>query len=49
MRLQANLDVYNVLNRSDILRVNTAFGPNWRQPIVIMDPRLAQIGGQLTF
>ena len=49
MRLQANLDVYNVLNRSDILRVNTAFGPNWRQPIVIMDPRLVQIGGQLTF
>jgi hypothetical protein len=49
MRLQANLDVYNVLNRSDIQLINTTFGPNWRRPTSIMEPRLAQLGGQLTF
>ena len=49
MRLQANLDVYNVLNRADILLINNTFGPNWRRPTSIMEPRLAQIGAQLSF
>ncbi len=49
MRLQANLDVYNVLNANTILAINNTFGGQWRRPTSILDARLVQIGGQLTF
>ena len=49
MRLQANFDLYNALNSSSILAITTAFGPRWRQPTQILDGRLMQFGGQLTF
>jgi hypothetical protein len=31
-RLRANLDVYNMLNASNILIVNPNYGPDWRKP-----------------
>jgi len=49
VRLQANLDAYNALNSSAIQSLQTAFGPNWRQPTTILDPRLLQVGGVLSF
>jgi hypothetical protein len=49
MRLQANLDVYNVLNANSILAINNTFGGQWRRPTSILDARLVQVGGQLTF
>ena len=49
MRLQGNFDLYNALNSSSILAITTAFGPRWRQPTQILDGRLMQFGGQLTF
>ena len=57
-RLQANLDLYNVLNSSAILGVNSTYGPTWKQPVSdnavgqvdpILPGRLIQIGGQLSF
>jgi hypothetical protein len=47
--LQANLDVYNVLNTNPILAINTTFGSQWLRPTSILDARLVQIGGQLSF
>ena len=49
MRLQANLDAYNALNSNAIQTINTTFGTNWRQPQTILDPRIFQVSGQLTF
>ena len=55
MRLQANLDIYNVVNNLPILAIVTAWGPNWRKPNNIVsilgtqDPRQIQFSGQLTF
>jgi len=48
-RFQINLDAYNVFNSNSVRFVNSAYGPNWRQPLSILDPRLFQIGGQLSF
>ena len=49
VRLQANLDAYNALNSNAIQTINTTFGANWRQPQTILDPRIFQVSGQLTF
>ena len=49
VRLQANLDAYNALNSSAIQSVQTTFGPNWLVPLTILDARLFQVSGQLTF
>jgi hypothetical protein len=55
--LQANFDVYNVLNASSILGVNPTYGGSWRFPVAapslatdaVLQGRLIQFGGQLTF
>ena len=49
LRLQLNLDAYNALNASSIRAVNTTYGPRWLYANQILDPRLFQFGGQLTF
>ena len=56
MKLDANLDVYNVLNASAVNSVNQTYGPQWLQPVglsyaggAIMDGRLFQLGGRLMF
>jgi hypothetical protein len=54
-RLQANVDVYNVLNDSAILNANRNFGPRWRTPLStgvgsgFLEGRLVQFSGQATF
>ena len=49
MRLQANLDAYNALNSSAIQALQPTFGTNWLSPLTILDARLFQVSGQLTF
>jgi hypothetical protein len=49
VRFQANLDAYNALNSSAIQSLQTAFGPSWLSPATILDARLIQVGGQLSF
>jgi hypothetical protein len=49
LRLQLNLDLYNALNSGDILSITTNFGGRWRQPTQILDPRIMQFSGQLSF
>jgi hypothetical protein len=61
IRLQANFDVYNVLNSSAILGINTTYGSQWRRPLgvggavaaasgtAVLDGRLIEFSGALTF
>ena len=49
LNLQLNLDAYNALNSSTAQSINTVYGANWRQPLLILDPRILQISGMLTF
>jgi Carboxypeptidase regulatory-like domain len=48
-RLQANLDAYNAFNSNAVQTVNTTYGTNWLQPLQVLDPRILQISGQLSF
>ena len=48
-RLQLNLDAYNALNSSSILAVNSTYDARWRQPNSVIDPRLFQVSGQISF
>jgi hypothetical protein len=57
-RLQAIVDIYNVLNASTVLAVNSTYGPAWQRPVSdntiggvdpVLPGRLIQFGGQFTF
>lgn len=48
-RLQLNLDIYNALNGSAILTLNNTYGPNWLQPLRVLDARLLQVSGSVDF
>ncbi|MQA31170.1 MAG: hypothetical protein GEU82_15275 [Luteitalea sp.] len=48
-RVQANVDFYNALNASSVRVVNTTYGASWRTPAQILDPRIVQFGGTVTF
>ena len=49
LRMQGNLDIYNVFNGSGAVQVNNAFGPQWRQPTEVQDPRILQFSAQIIF
>ena len=53
MEVKANLDLYNALNSSNILEINSNFGSAWRNGSGraggIMVSRLVQFGGSLSF
>jgi len=49
VRLQANLNVYNIFNSSAIQVENTNFGPLWLQPSLIEDGRMVQFSANLSF
>jgi hypothetical protein len=48
-RLQANLDLYNATNSAALLTTNSTFGSQWRNPTAIVNGRLLQVSGRLTF
>ena len=49
MRLQGNLDVFNLINNNAITVRRNVFGRSWGRPDAIVEARLLQLGGQLTF
>jgi hypothetical protein len=49
VRLQANINIYNVFNGSAVRILNTTYGSQWRQPSLIEDGRMVQFNGTLTF
>jgi hypothetical protein len=48
-RLRGNLDVNNLLNASNVLNMNAAYGATWRNVTQILSGRLFRIGAQLDF
>ncbi|MBZ5559438.1 MAG: carboxypeptidase regulatory-like domain-containing protein [Acidobacteriia bacterium] len=48
-RIQASLDLFNVLNSSAILALNTTYGSAWQNPTQILQGRLAKVGMQIDF
>jgi hypothetical protein len=48
-RVQLNFDVYNILNASNVLTINTNYGPSWLQPTSFLPGRLFELSGQLSF
>jgi hypothetical protein len=42
-------DVYNALNASPILSINTRYGNEWLRPLQILDARLFKFGIQVNF
>jgi hypothetical protein len=49
LRISANVDLYDVLNSSEALRENTAYGPVRPNPIAIMPGRFVKFGAQVSF
>ena len=47
--IQRNLDAYNALNSNAVRAVNTSYGSAWTRPTQILDPRIFQLGGQISF
>jgi hypothetical protein len=48
-RIQANVDAYNALNSSAIRAYNLVYGPGYLNANQILDARLIQFGGQISF
>jgi hypothetical protein len=49
MRLQANVNIYNVFNGSASSVLNVNYGPSWLQPSLLQDGRMVQFSSTLTF
>ena len=48
-RIQVNVDLYNALNRSPVVGVVTQYGSRWLVPSQILDGRLIQFSGNVSF
>jgi len=48
-RVQATMDMFNVLNSSGVLAINTTYGSNWLFPTQILQGRLVKFGAQFEF
>jgi hypothetical protein len=49
VRIQANVDAYNALNSSAIRAYNLVYGSGYLNPVQILDARIIQFGGQISF
>jgi hypothetical protein len=49
LRIMGSVDVYNILNRSDITGFNTTYGPAWLRPTTILSGRWVKFGLQMDF
>ena len=49
VRLQTSADLFNALNRADILAVNSTFGAAYRRPTSILEARTLQFSADLRF
>jgi hypothetical protein len=49
LRVRGNVDAYNVLNANSVRSVLSTYGARWRTPTQILDPRLVEVGGTISF
>jgi hypothetical protein len=48
-RLQALVDLYNMLNANPVLALNNTYGSQWQRPTQILQGRLLKLGVQIDF
>lgn len=48
-RLQAQFDIYNVLNDNTVLAQNNTYGTAWQRPIAYLAGRMLKLGVQMNF
>jgi hypothetical protein len=48
-RIMGNVDLYNMLNASPTLALNTTYGSAWLRPLQILQGRLLKFSAQLDF
>lgn len=48
-RLEAQMDLYNLLNSNPVTALNSTYGPAWLRPINILPGRLLKFGFQMEF
>jgi hypothetical protein len=48
-RLTGGVDIFNVLNSSDVLAVNTTVGTNWLNPTQVLGGRLFRVSARMDF
>jgi hypothetical protein len=49
IKVQANVDAYNLFNVSSVRSLTSTYGANWQKPTQILDPRIVQFSGTLNF
>ena len=49
IKIQANVDAYNLFNVSSVRSLTSTYGANWQKPTQILDPRIVQFSGTLNF
>jgi hypothetical protein len=48
-KLDANLDVFNLLNTSSVIDANFTYGAKWLNPVQILAARMAKLSVQIRF
>jgi hypothetical protein len=49
LKVQGNVDLYNVTNSGSILADTNAYGARWLVPTLVLEPRILQFSANLTF
>jgi hypothetical protein len=49
VRLNGNVDLYNMFNSNAVLALNTTYGPSFQQPTAILEGRLVKLGMTMDF
>jgi hypothetical protein len=49
MRLQPNIDLFNVFNASAVLGANTRYGPAWQNVTAVLGGRVVRLGMRVSF
>ncbi len=48
-RLDLNVDLYNAFNSDAVIAEIGAFGPAWRRPLTVIQPRFVKFGARWDF
>ena len=49
VKVQGNVDLYNVTNSGSVLADTNAYGARWLVPTLVLEPRILQFSANLTF
>jgi hypothetical protein len=49
VRIEPQIDLYNMFNANPVLAYNSTFGPAWQNPALILKGRLVKFGAQVKF